>query len=301
MSLELPGPALLFCPADRPDRYAKALQRADAVILDLEDGVAPQDRPAAREALAAFVAVLAGSRRGERDLARTIVRVNPVESADLAADLHAVSTTAVRTVMLAKAESAADVDRVADALDGVRIVALCETAKGVLAAQELARHPAVVALMWGAEDLVVSLGGASSRRPDGVYRDVAMHARSSVLLAAGAAGIAAIDAVHIDLDDLDGLAREAADAVASGFSATACLHPRQVPVVREAYRPSGAEVAWARRVLDAAADAQGAFRLDGRMIDEPLVAQARAVLRRARPEEDASGRTGQGAARNASA
>ncbi|GAB3386175.1 citrate (pro-3S)-lyase subunit beta [Humibacter soli] len=270
------GPALLFCPADRPDRFAKALDRSDAVILDLEDGVAPPDRASARLALTAF-----GRGVGD-DRARVIVRVNPAGTADHAADLDAVRATPFRTVMLAKTESAGDVDAVAAAVGGMRVVALCETARGVLAAAEIAGHPSTVALMWGAEDLIVSLGGASSRTPTGEYRDVARHARSAVLLAAGASGVDAIDAVHIDLDDLEGQAAEAVDAVATGFAATACLHPRQVEVVRDAYRPSDGAVVWATRVVEAAAQSSGAFRLEGRMIDEPLIAQAEAVLRRAR-------------------
>jgi citrate lyase subunit beta/citryl-CoA lyase len=315
------GPALLFCPADRPERFGKALERADAVILDLEDGVASADRHRAREALVAFGGSLGETGQGQvpgdsapefaapdlvapelsardgvahdgssshrsapSDVARTVVRVNAVGSADVAEDLAAVAATPFRTVMLAKAESPEQLDVLADALDGVRVIALCETARGVLAAPELARHPAVGALMWGAEDLVVSLGGASSRMPDGTYREVARHARSAVLLAAGAAEVDAIDAVHVDLDDLDGLAAEARDAVASGFAATACLHPIQVGVVREAYRPTDDEVARARDVLAAAEGSQGAFRHEGRMIDEPLIAQARAVLRRAGAE-----------------
>ena len=275
------GPALLFCPADRPERFSKALERADAVILDLEDGVTPDERPAAREALVAFGRSLADDPAGGDRLARTIVRLNAATSIDFAADLDALRTTRFRTLMLAKTESTEQLDALAESLDGVRVIALCETALGVLTAPELAGHPAVVALMWGAEDLVVSLGGTSSRLPDGSYRDVAKHARSSVLLAAGAAGVDALDAVHIDLDDLDALAAEAADAVASGFTATACLHPKQVPVVRDAYRPSDTDVARARAVLEAAQRSGGAFRLDGRMIDEPLIAQARSVLRRA--------------------
>jgi citrate lyase subunit beta/citryl-CoA lyase len=313
------GPALLFCPADRPERFGKALERADAVILDLEDGVASADRHRAREAIVAFGRSLgetdqvSGDSAPDRaasgvvtrelsardgvahersaphgsapsDVARTVVRVNAVGTADVADDLAAVAATPFRTVMLAKAESSEQLDVLADALDGVRVIALCETASGVLAAPELARHPAVGALMWGAEDLVVSLGGASSRMPDGTYREVARHARSAVLLAAGAAEVDAIDAVHIDLDDLDGLAVEARDAVASGFAATACLHPRQVGVVRAAYRPTDDEVASALAVLAAADGSQGAFRHEGRMIDEPLIAQARAVLRRAGEE-----------------
>ena len=131
--------------------------------------------------------------------------------------------------MLAKTESA---DQVAG-LSPRRVVALCETPRGVLAATAIAACPTTVAMMWGAEDLVAALGGRSSRRPDGPYGDVARHARAQVLLSAGAYGVAAIDAVHLDIGDLDGLRGEATDAAASGFVATACIHPSQVAVVRE--------------------------------------------------------------------
>ncbi|WP_349864327.1 CoA ester lyase [Leifsonia sp. WHRI 6310E] len=262
------GPALLFCPADRPDRYAKALDRADAVILDLEDAVDPARRPAAREALAA----------SRLDPARVIVRVNPAGSSDHDADLAALELTPYRAVMLPKAERATDLA----AFDGLAVIALCETAAGVLAAPELARARNVLALMWGAEDLVASLGGTSSRHADGTYRDVARHARSAVLLAAGAAGVHAVDTVHLDIADLDGLRAEAEDAVAVGFAATACIHPGQVETVRAAYRPTPEEAARARELLAAAEEAGGGvFRFDGGMVDGPVLAHARAVVRRA--------------------
>lgn len=268
------GPALLFCPADRPDRYAKALERADAVILDLEDAVDPARRPAAREALAA----------SRLDPARVIVRVNPAGSDDHDADLAALEMTSYRAIMLPKAERAADLT----AFDGMDVIALCETAAGVLAAPELARAANVLALMWGAEDLVASLGGTSSRHPDGTYRDVARHARSAVLLAAGAAGVHAVDTVHLDIADLDGLRAEAEDAVAVGFAATACIHPGQVETVRTAYRPTPGEVAHARELLAAAEEAGGGvFRFAGAMVDGPVLAHARAVVRRAEASEGA--------------
>lgn len=276
-SFEL-GPAIMFVPADRPDRYAKAAERADAVIIDLEDAVLPADRPAARQALV----------ETPLDPARTIVRVNPVGTEDFAEDLEALTRTEYTTVMLAKAESAQQLD----SLHGYRVIALCETALGVREAADIAQTEPVVALMWGAEDLIASLGGLSSRFPQehdraGQYRDVARAARAQILLAAGAAGKAAVDAVHLDLADHDGLRAEAEDAVACGFSATACLHPAQVPVIRQAYRPSSGQVDWATRVLDAATSqgAAGAFSLDGRMVDEVVLQQARTVmLRHARLE-----------------
>lgn len=260
------GPALLFCPADRPERYAKALAAADAVILDLEDAVAPADKAAAREALAA----------ADVDAARVIVRVNPSSTSELAHDLDALRGTPFRRLMLAKAEEAADVD----ALDGYRVIALCETPRGVENAGVLARHPLVDGLMWGAEDLVAGIGGRSSRFDDGPYRDVARYARSRVLIAAAAAGIDAIDAVHLDIADTAGLLAEATDAAASGFVATACIHPSQVEVIRRAYAPTPEEVEWAEAVLDEATRQPGVFRFRGRMIDEPVLRQARRALSR---------------------
>ena len=135
--------------------------------------------------------------------------------------------------------------------------------------------------MWGAEDLVASLGGTSSRKPNGRYRDVARYARARVLLAGGARGKAAIDAVHLDIADTKRLAIEAADAAASGFAATACIHPSQVEVIRDAYRPAEKDLTWARSVLAAARGERGVFTYGGRMVDEPVLRHARALLRRA--------------------
>ncbi|SDH29686.1 HpcH/HpaI aldolase/citrate lyase family protein [Microbacterium pygmaeum] len=262
------GPAILFCPADRPERFAKALERADAVILDLEDAVSSSGKTAARGAVI----------ESELDPDRVIVRVNAPGTEAFVSDLATLSQTDYRTVMVAKAESAKSLK----AIDRrFRIVPLCETARGVAAAEKLAGHAQVIALMWGAEDLVASLGGTSSRKPNGRYRDVARVARSRVLLAAGAHGKAAIDAVHLDIHDTKRLAIEAADAAASGFSATACIHPGQVAVIRDAYRPQPAAVSWARSVLATAAYERGVFTFEGRMVDEPVLRHARALLRRA--------------------
>ena len=264
------GPAILFCPADRPERYTKAAAAADAVILDLEDAVAPADKAAARAHLIA----------ADLDPERTLVRVNPVGTDDFRRDLEALAGTGVRTLMLAKAESAAQ----CDALGDYRVVALCETAAGIEEAAAIARHPSVDALMWGAEDLVASLSGRSSRHPDGRYRDVARYARSRVLIAAGAAGKAAWDAVHLDIADTQGLAVEAADAAASGFAASVCIHPSQAAVIRAAYAPTPAEIDDAREMLAAAEGEAGVFRFRGRMIDEPVLRQARRTLAHAQSE-----------------
>lgn len=274
-----PGPALLFCPADRPERYSKAAGRADVVIIDLEDAVAPGDRAAAREAL----------RGSSLDPARAIIRVNPAGGEDHAADLVALADTDYRCVMLAKTESAAQVSDLHSAT-GAAVLALVETPLGVIRSEEIAAAPGCAGLMWGAEDLIAGLGGSTSRftapeacgsRVAGDYRDIPRHARARVALAAAAYGRWAVDSVHLDIADVDGLRAEAVDAVAQGFVATACIHPSQVAVVRSAYAPSAEEVAWAEKVLAAAEHNQGVFQLDGRMVDGPVFRQAEATLRRA--------------------
>jgi citrate lyase subunit beta/citryl-CoA lyase len=262
------GPALLFWPADRPERFGKAMERADAVILDLEDAVAPAAKAAARGALI----------ESDLDPERVIVRVNPPDSEEFLSDLASLSQTDYRTVMVAKAES---VKRLRRFDPRFRLIALCETARGVAQAERFAELGNVVALLWGAEDLVASLGGTSSRKPNGRYRDVARYARARVLLAAGAHGKAAIDAVHLDIADVKRLRIEATDAAASGFAATACIHPSQVEVIRAAYRPDADQVTWARAVLAAAEGERGVFTFRGRMVDEPVLRHARALLRRA--------------------
>jgi citrate lyase subunit beta/citryl-CoA lyase len=267
VNLDSAGPAWLFCPADRPERFAKAAAAADVVILDLEDGVAAADRPAARTAL----------HQTRLDPAHTVVRINPAGTDDQALDLDALAHTAYTTVMLAKTESAAQVT----ALGPREVIALIETPRGAVLATEIAAADNTVALMWGAEDLVAALGGGSSRHADGGYRDVARHVRSTALLAASAFGRIALDAVHLDIADLAGLEAEALDGAAVGFDATVCIHPSQVPVVRDAYRPADDQVGWARRVLAAAHTERGVFAFEGQMVDSPVLRHAEAILRRA--------------------
>jgi len=261
--MTLPGPAWLFCPADRPDRFHKALAAADLVIIDLEDAVSADHKVAAREAL----------RSEPLDPQRVVVRVNPAGTADHAADVVALRETDYRTVMLAKTEHVQQFELVSD----WDVVALLETPTGVVNAAELAAAPGVVAVMWGAEELVAAMGGRSSRFPDGRYRDVAAHARSSALLAAHATGRHAVDSVYIDIKDLTGLSEEALDAAASGFAYKACIHPSQAEVVRAAFRPSEAMVTRARRIIELSRSS-GVVSIDGQMVDAPLIRQAERVL-----------------------
>lgn len=261
------GVAWLFCPADRPERYAKAYNTADVVILDLEDGVAPAHKAAAREAI---------DGAANLDLDRTVVRISPAGTEEHSRDLQLLAALPNVCVMLAKTESPDDLA----AVPAETVIALCETARGVLNAADIAAHASCAALMWGAEDLLADLGGSSSRHDDGRYRCVAVHARNQVLLASASAAVAALDAVYLDIGDLDGLHAESLDAAASGFTAKVAIHPTQIEVIRSAFAPTDAQRDWARRVLDAVADpnAHGVVQVDGRMVDEPILRHARKLL-----------------------
>lgn len=258
------GPGWLFCPADRPERFEKAAAAADVVILDLEDGVAAKDRPAARQALV----------DSPLDPSRTVVRVNPSDTADHQRDLEALASTAYTTVMLAKTETPEQIS----ALSPRDVVVLIETPMAALRIVELARVDNTYALMWGAEDLFAVLGGTANRYPDGSYREVARHVRSQTLLAAKAYGRLALDSVFLDIKNLDGLRAEADDAVAVGFDAKVAIHPSQVEVVRTAYTPTAEQVDWARRVLDTARRERGVFAFEGTMVDAPVLRRAERIV-----------------------
>lgn len=282
------GPALLFCPGSRPDRFGKAAERSDAVIVDLEDAVTTAEKPAAR---AAVVTAITG---GDDDVpaldpALTVVRLNGVSFGELDADLAALEGSPVRHVVVAKAEDLGVLDHVAAALPDARLIPQVESPIGVLNAPGLASHPAVEALFWGTEDMIAGLGGTTARTADGAYRSVIRHIRHSVLIAAGAAGVPALDAINTGIRDLPRLAAEAEDACASGFVAKACIHPQQVETVRRAYMPDAGEAEWAKALLvalrqEAGADADplsvGAFSFRGQMVDAPVMLQAQRIMAR---------------------
>jgi len=258
------GPGWLFCPADRPERFAKAAAAADVVILDLEDGVAAKDREDARAALI----------ETPQDPDRTVVRINPAATDDHARDLDALAKTKYSTVMLAKTE---DPQQIRD-LAPLDVIVLIETPLGAVVVNELARIDNAYALMWGAEDLFAVTGGTANRWPDGSYRDVARHVRSQTLLAAKAYGRMALDSVYLDIKNLDGLRGEADDAVAVGFDAKVAIHPTQVAVIRDAYAPTAEQVQWARRVLDTAHGQRGVFQFEGIMVDAPVLRRAERIV-----------------------
>ena len=258
---------MLFCPGDRPEMYDKALSRADLVVFDLEDAVAPPAKIAARAGVAAVTAAHPRT---------SIARINAAGTPWFDDDVATMRQAGVQRVMLPKASSPADLENLAD----FEVVALCETAAGVLGAQQLAATSNCLALMWGGEDLIADTGGRSSRTRQGRYRPMIEVARSSVLLAAAAHGKSAIDAVHIDITDTAGLRREAGEAVEMGFAAKACIHPSHVEFIRAAFRPDVHQVDWARKILAASEGTRGVFRHEDQMIDAPLLAHARSIMER---------------------
>jgi len=268
MSPLVQGPALLFCPGDRADRFDKALGRADVVIFDLEDAIGPDRKDSARAQVAATAAAVND---------RAVVRINAVGTPWFDDDVAAMREAGVRTLMLPKA---AHVDHLR-AVHDFDVIGLCETAAGVMAAPRLAAEANCTALMWGGEDLVADIGGRSSRGEDGRYRAMIEQVRATVLFAAAASGKPAIDAVHIDITDLDGLRRESIEAADMGFGAKACIHPQHVAFIREAFRPTENQIHWARSVL-AHPDAStgGVFRYGDQMIDGPLLTHARTIVER---------------------
>jgi citrate lyase subunit beta/citryl-CoA lyase len=273
-----PFRSVLFVPGTRPDRFEKAMSSgADAVIFDLEDSVEPSQKARAREAVGGYLAAAAAP-----DGVLRFVRLNAAHSATWVVDLeYFAANRGFDAVVLPKTESPAIVEELARTL-GVPVIPLLETAKGILRAGEIASASATVpALLFGAEDLTAELG--IPRTIDG---DELVLARSTVVLAAASIGADAIDAIFVDVKDADGLRRDCARARAVGFHGKMAIHPAQLPIIHEMFTPSPAELADARRMVDAYEQAQasgeGVIRLDDKMVDVPIVERARRLLGRAR-------------------
>lgn len=268
--------SLLFVPGDRPDRMEKALGLgADALILDLEDSVAPAAKPAARDMVAAFL-------RTERR-ATLFVRINPLDSGLSDDDLAAILPARPDGIVLPKAEGATTLAALDARLSGDTMILpiATETPAAVFALGSYGDvTPRLAGLTWGAEDLPAAIGAATSREQDGSYTAPYQLARSLTLFGAHAAGVPAIETVYPDFRDLEGLAAYAARGRRDGFAGMMAIHPSQIAVINAAFAPTEAEVAHARAVI-ALFDANpgaGALALDGKMVDAPHLKSARAIL-----------------------
>lgn len=269
--------SFLFVPATQPDRLPKALASgADMVIADWEDAVTPADKERARSALAGAVAALDGARR-----ARLLVRINAEGTPWFATDLQALQQLMAQGLagaVVPKAESAQTLQAVARAAGPqAALLPLVESVAGLYAVDVLAAAPQVARLAFGHLDFQVDAGMACD--PDEAEL---LPMRMAVVLAARRAGMAApLDGVTVDTRNPERMASDAERARRMGFGGKLCIHPAQVPVLHAAFDPGEAAVAHARRVQQAMQEAGGGVCvLDGRMVDAPVLAQARQTLER---------------------
>jgi citrate lyase subunit beta / citryl-CoA lyase len=261
----------LFVPGDRPERFDKALAAgADAIVLDLEDAVAPEAKDKARTHVRQWVAAHRG------DAERVVVRINDAGSAWHADDVALVRAAGIEGVMLPKADAREPIEALAAALSprGV-VLPLIETSSGLANVDRVARATGVQRLVFGTLDFAVDLDLSGDDRG-------LIVPSAQIALASRCAGLASpVAGVTAAIDDEARIVADVAFARAFGFGAKLCIHPRQVDVVRRAMQPTAEELAWARKVLAAAENAAGAVRVDGKMVDRPVLLRARALLERA--------------------
>ena len=275
--------SLLYTPAHSERFIAKAHDRgADAIILDLEDAVPPAHKAAARESLSKSVASV------RQNGARVFVRINAGSTEDAMAACRA----GADGLYVPKVQSPQDLADLASAVEPteedldrppMRFVALIEDAGAVLDAPAIARAPRLIALSLGSEDLALSIGAVPTP-------DVLRFPKLLVHYAAKAAGLMSFGMLRstADYSDTNAISEAAAEAKAHGFDGATCVHPAVVPVLNAGFSPSPAELDWAERVIAEAGRTSGAFTIDGRMVDAPVVARARALLGMHREEYSSS-------------
>jgi citrate lyase subunit beta/citryl-CoA lyase len=283
--------SMLFVPGDSPKKLGKGdASGADALILDLEDSVAPDQKVRARELVPAY---MAERPRGSRS-SQLWVRINPLDTEYALADLAAVVAAAPDGIMIPKADGPAEVQRLSYYLDALETQAGVEAGSiGILpVATETAKAPfrlgdyadaglaRLRGLTWGAEDLSAAVGASTNLEAGGGWTLTYRMARSLTLLAAHAARVQAIETLYVDYSDEAGLRESCRRAREEGFSGRIAIHPAQVAAINESFTPSAAEVDHARRVVEAFERAGGAgvVGLDGKMLDRPHLVQATALL-----------------------
>lgn len=265
--------SLLFVPADRLDRYlAPARQSgADALIVDLEDGVAAGRKRAAREMLAQLPAASSTQ--------VTFVRVNPATSRFFYEDIRALDPLKIQGVVIPKVEGPDDLAAATSTLDvALPLVALIESPRGVLHVTDIARTNGLVGLAIGGEDLAARLGVVADRS-----LHVLAHAQSEVVLASSAYGLWAADTPTPTYTNLERVHQEASAAMAEGFTGKLLIHPAQVTPTHEAFAPTDDQVRWARSIVQGGMEAGGgATGVSGGMVDQPVLLQAQRTLERHR-------------------
>ena len=280
--------SLLFVPGDSERKFAKARTiGADALILDLEDSVAPSQKAEARRSVAKLL-----DDKSPRPWL-FFVRVNALDTGLILDDLLAVVKPGLDGLLVPKANDAGDIQRIGHYLDALEAkanmppgsikmaVVATETAKAMFALGSYApAHRRLVALTWGAEDLAAAIGATENRESDGSWTPPYQVARTQCLFAAGAADVIPIDTIHADFRDLEGLERDCRRSRRDGFLGRMAIHPDQVATINRCYSPSEAEIAHARRIVEAFAANPGAGTLgvDGKMVDIPHLKAAQKTL-----------------------
>jgi citrate lyase subunit beta/citryl-CoA lyase len=255
----------LFVPGNRPERFAKAsVAGAHAVIIDLEDAVPPAEKTAARAAIAAWL-------NPEQPV---MIRINSPETDWFRDDVELCSGAGIAGVMLPKAERTEDITYIAERIRAdLPILPLIETAQGFWNADTIAQTKPVQRLVFGSIDFQLDLGVTGEN-------EELLYFRSQLVLVSRVAGIQApVDGVSTAIDDPESLRVDTLRAKRLGFGGKLCIHPKQIVHVNECFRPSPDEVAWAKRVVQAAAAARGAaVAVDGKMVDRPVILRAQEIL-----------------------
>ena len=277
----------MFAPGDDLRKLNKAAQsNADCVILELEDGVALDHKASARKHVREAAQTLDFGRREK------LIRVNDVTTPFFEDDVRETLVARPDGYVLPKVESPEDVWRICEMIDeaeqqrgwpagGIGLIILIETPRGILNLREICEaEPRLKAIIFGADDYASFIGATRTREASEV-----LFARSAIVNACGAYGLQAIDMVHIDFNDDAGLEQECVQGRQLGFAGKQVIHPRQIDIVNRCFSPSAAEIAWARRVVAgfeaSRHEGRGAFVLDGKMIDLPVVRQAERILAQA--------------------
>jgi citrate lyase subunit beta/citryl-CoA lyase len=280
--------SMLFVPGDSDKKFAKASGiGADALILDLEDSVAPSMKIVARAKVSALL-----DNQAPRDW-RFFVRVNPFDTGMTFDDMAAVVKPGLDGLMIPKADGAADIVRIGEELDRLEAAAgmAIGAVKIAVVATETAQamfnlgsytpaHPRLVALTWGAEDLAAALGATANKEEDGSWTSPYMLARNLCLFAAGSAGVLPLDTLYADFRDPEGLERDCRRARRDGFVGRLAIHPDQVAIINRCFSPSEEEIAEAQMIVDAFAaqpDA-GTLGINGKMVDIPHLKAAQKTL-----------------------
>lgn len=267
--------SLLFVPGNRPERFAKAMSSgADAVIIDLEDAVAMDEKLTASAACHDFLASGGAA----------LVRINALNTEWADHDIELCALPAVKGVVLPKTERADDIAVLRARLRaGTPILPLIETATGMLNAAQIASAPGVLRLIFGTVDFCLDVS------IDGDDDELSYHRALLVLASRGAAIQAPVDGVTLEIHDVEELERAALRARRSGFGGKLCIHPAQAARVNVCFSPSDADIDWATQVVRLAETGRGAFTFEGKMVDAPVISRARRILQRAGRDDVACG------------